>query len=718
MRRSALPFALLFAVVLGGVPSFAGAAVSLAAPGGAPLAASDGASLAAPDRLALAAPDRLALASFPGAAPVNMVLLSQSAWNSATKPLTLKVLVRNGEAVPLTDIALTLTIGFPARSRTTYEESLVGDPTGQLFTTSFFARGSIPARDARAFTIRQALDAVPGISQDSLLYPLRVELRAQDVLKATLRTPMILLDPAANFPRFGLGWTFALSVPMQEGPDGIFQPGPIEADIAPSGRIASIVDALDREDLPAVDVAVSPVLLEELRQMQDGYRIVRPGGSVQTVDARTAGAADAARVLAALRRVSNDASVELVAQPFGDALLPAIQRSGLGNLATLVDRGREAVQAAVGREPSAVVIRPPQSQTDQRSFTQLVQAGASAFLFDPNFIRPPTDIRLSPPSVAEVVVRSWSARAVLPDADLTRLTRSYPADPLLAAHAALGLMAAKWLEVPASPNRGIAALFGSQANVPPAMYAAMMRLVIASPWMLPQKASVFVSNVPPLENHVDHLPVRSYPSFAPGYVSRLRSAQGTLRVFRATALGPQATAIELQLARDLLTAEAGTFVTLPALGLRYIQQVDGPFGVIQQTYDQVGLPPDSRIFTLASGSGPITLPVRNNSPYRLDVSVGLDEVPGLTVTEPPGGSMALTLGPGVSMSLQFEVSAESTGRYLTVLRVRNGARGTIATSQVVVRSTAYNRVALVITIGAGLFLAVWWGRGVLRRRRS
>jgi hypothetical protein len=686
MRRSAVPFALLCAVVLGGVPSFAGAAASLAAPSGAP--------------------------------PVTMVLLSQSAWNSATKPLTVKVLVRNGEAVPLTDVALTLTIGFPARSRTTYEESLVGDPTGQLFTTSFFARGSIPARHARVFTIRQPLNAVPGISPDSLLYPLRVELRAQDVLKATLRTPMILLDPAANFPRFGLGWTFALSDPLQVGPDGIFQPGPIEADIARSGRISAMVAALDRPDLPAVDVAVSPVLLEELRQMQDGYRIVRPGGAMETVQARTAGAADADRVLAALTRVSRDPSVELVALPFGDALFPAIQRSGLGNLATLVDRGRAAVQAAVGREPSAVVVRPPQSQTDQRSFMQLVQAGASAFLFDPNFIRPPTDIRLSPPSVAEVVVRSWSARAVLPDADLTRLTMSYPGDPLLAAHAALGLMAAKWLEVPASPNRGIAALFGSQANVPPTMYAAIMRLVIASPWLLPAKASAFVRNVLPLGNHVDRLPARSYPSFAPGYVDRLRAAQATLRDFRATALGPRAVAIQSKLARDLITAEAGTFVTLPALGLRYVQQVDGPFGVIKQTYGQVALPPNSRIFTLASGSGPITLPVRNNSRYRLDVSVGLDEVPGLTVTEPPDGSMPVTLGPGGSRSLQFEVRAESTGRYLTVLRVRNGARGTIATSQVVVRSTAYNRVALVITIGAGLFLAVWWGRGVLRRRRS
>ena len=34
-----------------------------------------------------------------------------------------------------------------------------------------------------------------------------------------------------------------------------------------------------------------------------------------------------------------------------------------------------------------------------------------------------------------------------------------------------------------------------------------------------------------------------------------------------------------------------------------------------------------------------------------------------------------------------------------------------------VRSTAVSGVGLVLTVGAGLFLAVWWGRHILRSRR-
>jgi hypothetical protein len=42
----------------------------------------------------------------------------------------------------------------------------------------------------------------------------------------------------------------------------------------------------------------------------------------------------------------------------------------------------------------------------------------------------------------------------------------------------------------------------------------------------------------------------------------------------------------------------------------------------------------------------------------------------------------------------------------------------IAERGLVVRSTAYNRLALFVTIGAALFLVAWWGRRFLPRRRT
>jgi hypothetical protein len=65
----------------------------------------------------------------------------------------------------------------------------------------------------------------------------------------------------------------------------------------------------------------------------------------------------------------------------------------------------------------------------------------------------------------------------------------------------------------------------------------------------------------------------------------------------------------------------------------------------------------------------------------------------------------------------FNVVAQTTGRFQVEVLVETPEGGPIADSSIVVRSTAYNRVALIVTIGAALFLAAWWGRRFLPRRR-
>jgi hypothetical protein len=49
---------------------------------------------------------------------------------------------------------------------------------------------------------------------------------------------------------------------------------------------------------------------------------------------------------------------------------------------------------------------------------------------------------------------------------------------------------------------------------------------------------------------------------------------------------------------------------------------------------------------------------------------------------------------------------------------RQSSPDVIAQSTIVIRSTVYNRVALLLTLGAALFLLLGWGRRVLRRART
>jgi hypothetical protein len=93
-------------------------------------------------------------------------------------------------------------------------------------------------------------------------------------------------------------------------------------------------------------------------------------------------------------------------------------------------------------------------------------------------------------------------------------------------------------------------------------------------------------------------------------------------------------------------------------------------------------------------------------------------VPHGQLTVPGGGEMVLYLKPGESRLLRMDVEAKATGRFPLTVQILAPEGGLIAQSQMIVRSTAYNRVALVVTLGAALFLLALWGRRFLPRPTS
>jgi hypothetical protein len=67
----------------------------------------------------------------------------------------------------------------------------------------------------------------------------------------------------------------------------------------------------------------------------------------------------------------------------------------------------------------------------------------------------------------------------------------------------------------------------------------------------------------------------------------------------------------------------------------------------------------------------------------------------------------------------FRVDVRTTGRFGVEVRVvAPGGRFLLAEQPITVRSTVYNRIALVITIAAALVLVALWARRFLPRRTS
>jgi hypothetical protein len=650
-------------------------------------------------------------------APVAQLrLLSQSAWNGPDRPLKLRFEATNISEAALGDLSVVLTIFAPPVSRTAYSASLTGDATSPIFVYPFLQPGVLLPGQTREYQIKQALD-IPTSRGVTAIYPLKVELRSQDVPAAVLRTPMIFLQaPVTANLRLNLEWTFALAARIQFAPGGTFLPGTLESQIAPGGGLdvaAQVLAQVATKGVP-VDLALSASLAEQLLRMERGYRIQQPNGKTVVVAQGTGGAADAHLVLEALRAASAARTTEVVATTGGDATVPSLVRSGLvGTLPDLLRQGGDLVERSVGKPAAADILRPPQSQLDAGSVSTLFELGYRTVLVDPGYVEPGADITFSPPPTVRLTTGAASLVAVAPDDRAADTMAAYPGDPRLAAQATLGELAARWLEFPGTSGRGAAILFPDSPSFDAAILPSLASLVMASPWLRPVTASYLTAFVPPTGDQ--GVPAHRYPAFPGAYVGAYRQADASLGRFERTVVDEDVLVDGLH--NDLRLSLSGSFVRHrdQPEGLRFIDAVDR---TIATAYGKVSV--DDVPITLASRGG-VSIPVtiRNDSGFAMSVEIRLVADRRLTFVQ--GASQTAVLDTG-SRTFTFPVRAETTGRFPIKIQVLTraplGAAETIAEAQVVVRSTAYNRVALFLTIGAGAFLFAWWGRRYLPRKKS
>jgi hypothetical protein len=636
-----------------------------------------------------------------------LTLLSQSPWTGPNHPLELGLRIENTTDATLGDLSLTLSIETPTRSRTEYDQAMRStQPRIAVVSVPHPIPGSIAPGASRRIEITQPLT---GLSETAL-YPVRVDLFSSLSPVATLRTPMVYLMSAPKLPLL-FTTTWVLWEPLQLGPDGVLGSGPITSDISPGGRLEQTIAAIHAGPSRA-DVAVSPVLVDELRTMAGGYRMrSAPGARVTVVHAGTGGAADATRVLGELRSLAHDPGIELVALPFGDPSLPALVHGGLSTeLRTLVLRGAQEISSGLSATPVASVARPPFSEVDTSSLGQLVRTGARTILLDPGIAPPPIDDTFSPPPVAPLVTGGRTATGVAPDELLASDMQQWAAQdpPVLAAQLAVGELATIYLESPGTPHRGAAVIFPERTPESVGFLQTFAALAGHEPWLKPATASTLAADVRANRSAVRVRP-RVLHAFPAGYALRYRATRDALTQFESAVLNAQG--LDARLRTNVLYSIGGTAVRNVPVGLSFMSSVTS---TVEHLLGQIR--PRSGVVTLTERSGPVYLTVANDSIYTAQVVVRL--VSASQLTFPHGNRRTITIAPNTSQFLSFAVQTKTTGRFPVSVQIFTRAGRQIAETQMIVRSTAYNLVALVVTLGAALFLLAWWGRRFLPRRTS
>jgi len=647
--------------------------------------------------------------------PVALRLSLQTPWNSPDQTqLDLRFTAENTGAVPLDDLSIGLAVYGRVITRTQYEQSLVTDPSPAIIidAETLPREGEIAPGETRAFEV--VLDLTfPGIdATQSGIYPLKLDLRSHGVPLAALRSPVIFLVRQPEVP-LRLAWTFVLSEPIAFGPDGVFTSPALETSLRPGGRLAGELRALSTlaEDPSAVpvDVVLSPVLLTQLARMRAGYTVIE-GGQPRTVEQGKGGSALAADALSQLARIAAAPGVELSAMPFSGPQLPSLVAGGLSrDLSVQLDRGTQVVASFLKATPSPAVLRPPRAALDDETLGDLTARGVSVLLLDPGSVAAtPDPLGFALPPVATVGPVDRPALAIVPDQSVAALlAQPFVADdPVRGAQAVLGELAIIWQERP-SDLRGIAVTLPETLHLPGGFYTAFASDAATAPWLHPTRATEFAAAFPPA-GVPSPLAAPSVARFSDAYVDELKQARRWIVADRSMIVDESTDPERFD--TYLLLAESSDFLTNPTAGLAFIRAVldelSAVFGAVR--------PDTGQVVTLTARTGSrIPVHVTNEGDHALRVKVQL--VSQHLQSSP---SDTVVLQPSATQTLFFDVDLKTNGRFPVQVRVESPSGRVIGQSTLIVRSTRFNRIALIITIGAALVLLLAWARRFLPRRTS
>ncbi|HEV8564837.1 MAG TPA: hypothetical protein VGR41_07965 [Actinomycetota bacterium] len=625
--------------------------------------------------------------------------------------MQLRVRAENLSDVPLEDLSIGMTLGLAVRTRSAYDASLLDGPALILSGDTRTVDGSLQPGQSRTLDIQLDLVAARVSTTESLIYPLRIDLRVGDLpIGAELRTPVLVLARVPEQP-LELTWIMELDPAPALGTDGTLTDPSFAETIAPGGALRGEIDALgvlaSGPEPSAADVAISPRFLDELDQMSDGFSTV-DGSAVR---AGEGAATDAADVLETLRAVAASGVVEVSALPYAAPNLPALLRSSLAaDVVDQVELGDSVFLDVLGVAPSTTVARAPGGALDDATIEQFSVQGSGVVLADSDTIdRPPNPDGLSLAPTGLIACGFRDLPVTLPDPGIQALLSgpTTTLDPTLAAQAVLGELAAVWQEAPGEPRGVVISTAG--LTLPARFWETFGRRVADAPFLRPVSATRLIEDIPPTDAP-QPLATQSTALIQQDYTELIKRERRRVDALESMLEDPAGLPDRLRV--SMLVAESGAFVGNESSGRQWI---DGVSAVTRSVFD-AATPRTSQQFTLDSTSG--TIPIRLGDPGDRILNVVI-ELSSSRLRFPQGSERSVRITEPDQIVF-FPVETTSTGQITVVAVVKAPLPSgrTVAETNLIIRSTAYSRIALIVTGGAALALVLLWARRFIRRATS
>jgi hypothetical protein len=639
-----------------------------------------------------------ATAATPGAAststPAPLRLLSQTSWVTPGTPFEMAVAV--DVAAPADDVLVYVDVYRALGSRSEFARSLVPGWSGPSLAHP--VRGVPLSAFASSSTGSITIELPTGTLANQLhvtgpsVYPIAVTLRHRGVQApiATLMTHLVA-TPAGAEHRLDV----ALVVPVHAPPPNASVPG---APLAPdqAAKVAGTIGVLAAHPKVPLSIQATPDTVAAL--------MATDAGSVNRLGQALGGR-------------------ELLASTWVPTSVPAMLAAGLSQEVSLsLTRGDDALTGDVGT-PATTRTWVQSGPVDQATlaFLRLAQ-------FD-RVVLPEADLGPNPDPQGKTIVRPFEVeadqtlvRAAVADGGLAAHLTAQP-DPVLAAHQLLADLAQIYGDAPNETQpRGVVVVPPPSWSPDPAFLNALLTGLQSSPLVAPATVDAFFDSVPtalttsgaPLTRSIVTDPATVRAASVALLPDGQRAARADLKAIAA--LVPQSdTAVYPPLERTLLEVPSSDLTPATrALALDALSRG------VQEVLSQVQLP-STRTITLTARTGhlPLSVVSLSDQPLQVLLQVESDKLkfPGAGTANT--ATFPLTLHKGTNTIADLTVEARTSGAFplhLTVMTPDGGV--VIARTTVTVQSTALSGVGVVLSVGAALFLVLWWSRHAWKARRA
>lgn len=665
-------------------------------------------------------------ASPPAGTGPRVQLVGQTSWVTPGHPFVLDVAVAGGGARGggggaggsgsaggggRGRLRLVLEVYPALASRSAFDDSLrnrLGPYPLQVLGP--YPVAGLPTPDGQPGTVRLAVNLAsagrspashgPGVGTVDLgscaggycagVYPVEVALQGSGgTILDRFTTHLIYAPAGAGAKKLDLAWALPVASRPALTADG--QPSLSRAQAAALSKLAG---SLSGHADVALTLAPSPLTLAALGASG------RPGDRATLAELATWAKASSGH--------------QVLDRPFAPVSATALADAGLGGeLSSQLARGQAVISAALHTRVTPATWL-AQDHLDQAGLAALhaLPGGPARHVVLPESDLAPLFQKLTPVQPFLLAGPGGHATEALAANQGLAAHLATDAQPVLAAHQLLADLATIYFDDPNAPYARGVALDATSAPLPSAAFLDVVLGALAhSPIVRAVTLDQLFTHVPlaTLEGSDFVRQLVANPSPPPRLpVGALRADRRKLGAFASVLAGPRGAAVLTGMEQLLLVAES-TDLSSSARS-RYLSEVATALKV---QLGRLVLPTETITLTARTGQIPVTIVSR--APYPV---TGLLEVQSDKLGF-PHPSQLVHLVPRHNNTRYFDVRVRASGEFpLRVSLLSPRGRLLLLSSQFAVRSSAISTVAVFLTVGAGAFLAIWWGRSLLADRHN